>query len=218
MAKFDKERFEGLVRTGGWSINTLADFIGISPKELILDDIEQRKFEMLAHLLGVSVSFLNGEGENTGAPKINPDAFGTFRAAEYVKDIPSQYHKYIAQDLGMTLAIFYEIRDNIIGMPISISSRFHSVADKYRTTPPQSMLSFGYQQTPPSFGYQPVSLPFGCQQPYHPFSIITPEDKQLVKEIVDRISRIHDLNTITTIIEYCKAYKNVEQLKSTLIK
>ena len=208
MAKFDKERFEGLVKTGGWSINTLADFISISPKELIAgDDIEYRKFEMLAHLLGVSVSFLNGEGEDTGAPKINPDAFGTFRASEHVKEVDKQYYKYIAQDLGMTLAIFYEIMDGTIGMPISISSRFHNVTGKYRT----ASKSCDYQpQSTPAIGYQPVPIPM---QMYHPTPSMTPEDQKLVKEIMGRVARISSRNALTTVIRYCKAYRSVKEIE-----
>lgn len=213
MAKFDKERFEGLVKTGGWSINTLADFIGISPKELIAgDDIEYRKFEMLAHLLGVSVSFLNGEGEDTGAPKINPDTFGTFRASEHVKDVDKQYYKYIAWDLGMSLAIFYEIMNGVIGMPISISSRFHNVTGKYRTV----SKSCDYQpQSIPAIGYPQVPIPV---QMYHPLPNMKPEDQQLVKEIMGKVARISGRNALTTVIRYCKAYRNVRAIEFEINK
>lgn len=211
MPVLDKERFNALVETEGWTLSTLSEFVGLYPRDLLSPKgIDVHTTELLGYLMNASVGYLLGTEEYKGAPEVDISLFGNFKAQPFTKEVDESCYEYAAKDLGMPIDIFNKIMEGKLGMPMKLTCRFNSVMASYnkpkRLMEQPQMLSVGYQQAPIPM-YQRYPMP-----------VMTPEDKMLVQEIMSIVPKISACNSLTAVIRYCKAYRKVRAIELEINK
>ena len=208
MPVLDKERFNALVETEGWTLSTLSEFVGIFPRNLLSPKgIDVHTIELLGYLMDASVGFLLGTEEDKGAPEVDISLFGNFKAQPFTKEVDESCYKYAARDLGMSIDIFHKIMDGELGMPMKLSSRFHSI-----------MASYNVPKEPidrPIYGIQhyyaqplmPQTMPDNISIPG-----MDPDERAQVKNILNLIANLNDCRSFVNISKYCKAKRKARAI------